>query len=73
MAAADLDLDLAGLDCALADRQAHRAAEQFGVGELLARAGVTVVVDHFHSTFAKALIHALGRGPLGRCGLPDRD
>ena len=36
--AADLRLDLAGLQRALADRQPQRAAEQLGVGELLARA-----------------------------------
>src|SRR5436190_23953299 len=48
------------LDAALADREADRDAEQLGVGELLARAGVAVVVDSVEAEGLQLLVEAVG-------------
>src|SRR5690242_13383583 len=44
-AAADLHLDLALGEGTAADRDPQRAAEQLGIGELLPRPGVAIVVE----------------------------
>ena len=64
----DEDVHLAGLESSLADRQAQRAAEQLGVGELLARAALAVVVEHVEAPLAEllgeAVRHRAGLLPL---------
>src|SRR5213078_2067482 len=59
-APADLHLDLSLLDAALADREADRHAEQLGVGELLPRASVAVVVDRVEAEGLELLVEAVG-------------
>src|SRR5882672_8038554 len=61
---------LARLDHALgqaasADDDAQRATEQLGVGQLLAGAGVAVVVEDLRPTLAQGLVEAVGGLALG--------
>ena len=55
-----LHLDLAGLQRAPPDGQPQRHAEQLGVGELRARAGVAVVVEHVEPGGAQLLVEPVG-------------
>src|SRR3954453_1556772 len=73
-ATADLRLDLARLDAALADRQTQRAPEQLRVRELLPRARVAVVVqdaEPFALELAVQAVRPLARG-LSRLGQGDQ-
>ena len=71
-AAAHLDLDLAGSSVRLPDRHPQRAAEQLGVGELLARAGVAVVVEHVEARAAQLVVEPLGERALLAARLAER-
>src|SRR5690242_17631823 len=69
--AADLRLDGPRLQRAPSERQAQRHAEQLGVGQLLARAGVAVVVEDVDAGGAQLLVQPLGRGALVAAGLAE--
>ena len=57
---------------ALAEREPQRHAEQLGVRELLARAGVAVVVEHVDARAAQLLVELLRRLALGRARAAER-
>ena len=67
-AAPDLGLDGTGLERALAEREPQRHAEQLGVGELLARAGVAVVVQDVDARRPQLLVEPLGATYLDESG-----
>src|SRR3954454_14470640 len=70
---ADLRLDRPRLQRAAPERQAQRHAEQFRVGELLARAGVAVVVEDVDAGRAQLLVELLGRRALVAVRLAQAD
>ena len=72
-AAADLHLDLAGLQRAAPHGQPQRAPEQLRVGELLPRPGVAVVVEDFDPALEQDLVDAVAGLPLGGAGRAERD
>src|SRR5204862_3085639 len=72
-AAADLDLELALRQRPTPDRDADRAAQQLGVGELLPRAGVAIVVEDAQAGRLELLVHTVGRRSLLAALLAERD
>src|SRR4051812_8598307 len=72
-ASSDLNLDLVLLDAALPDREADRHAQELGVGELLPRARVAVVVDRVEAERLELLVEAVGDVSGLFAGLAERD
>src|SRR3954470_11494548 len=72
-AAPDLHLPLAGLDAALAEREPDRAAEQLGIGELLPRARLAIVVQGVEPGGLELLVELVGCLAGGLAGLAERD
>src|SRR5919199_425099 len=66
-----LPLAFARLDAALPDGQAQRAAEQLGVGELLAGACVAVVVERLKPARAQVAVELVGEDLDARADGPD--
>src|SRR5215207_7652316 len=71
--APQLRLDLPRLERAPADREPQRHAEQLRVGELRARPGVAVVVEHVEPALAQLAVEPLGQLALVRALLAEPD
>src|SRR5207245_7385943 len=67
-----LHLGLPRLQRAPPDRDTQRTAEQLRLGELLARAGVAVVVEDVDTAAAQRLVQLLAGGALARALGADR-
>src|SRR5439155_5307328 len=60
--ATGFDLDLAFLEPPVADVDSYREADQVGVGELEAGAGVAVVQQHVHAGGGEMIVNPVGGG-----------